>query len=142
MGNPNLSFNGDTTLCSKSAVSYLFQFHSRNFKQYHGKYSKNLLGLTDFFIRRKRFNGPMFENGQETNHLPWYFRSLRTIELASLGLDLGWPCLEMTGQIQTQSRIILAIQDKGEFFHNGCKVLHKSGRESRNIFESRMWSIE
>ena len=130
------------TLCSKSAVSYLFQFYSRNFKQYHGKFLKNLPCLTDLFIRRKRLNGPMIENGQETHHLPWYFRSLRTIELASLGFDLGWPCLEMTGQIQTQSRIILAIQDKEEFFHNGFKVLHKVGRESSNIFESRMWSIE
>jgi hypothetical protein len=84
----------------------------------------------------------MFENGQETHHLPWYFRSLKTIELASLGLDLGWPCPEMTGQIQTHRRIILAIQGKGGFSHNGCKVSHKVGRASSDIFESRMWSIE
>ncbi|MEL0213971.1 MAG: hypothetical protein VXA41_06145, partial [Euryarchaeota archaeon] len=98
--------------------------------------------LTDLFIRRKRLNGPMFENAQETHHLPWYFRSQRTIELASLVLDLGWPCPEMTGQIQTHRRIILAIQGKGGFSHNGCKVSHKVGRASSDIFESRMWSIE
>lgn len=84
----------------------------------------------------------MFENTRKTHHLPWYFCSPRTTELASLGLDLPWPCPEMTSQIQTLSTTFLAILAKPDEFPHGYKGLQRVEIKSTKISESGSWLNE
>ena len=81
---------------------------------------------------------------QHTENTPFtmVFCSPRTTELASLGLNLPWPCREMAGQIQTLSTEFLAIPAKPDEFPHGCKGLQRVEINSTKFSDSRSWLNE